>query len=940
MENLFKLIQSQGYTLIDNMWKKGNSKKDDYALANVIVSSSEYDNSSTGIATLMLDITTSKHLYIEWLRTFKEEKTKKSQSFIEAYIDYITQNEQVGDVDRAIWGNLYQAVREDANIYYVIPTGVASEYKEVSDDLDNIQKSFIDGEVYSTKYGKVKRGFLFQKVINSLIKAYPLDNFNFATPEDLENKALSPIILKHLISTTAIKDKGDILGYKLETDIKAKIQDYFRVSSGVVGGNIPNLGTLETLTNSTKVPCLRYFNLEEFPKQGSYPNWDNFMSQFRNASAREVFMSWVYSIFKATNKGSQLMWLHDGGGSGKSSVIKALHHFLDNSLGSLNDNNMTSDFGLETVVGKRLVVNADCKKPSIIHSQLVHCLTPDHEVLTPTGWVYISESENIKKVAQYDLSTREISYTSDLVHYVRDIDEEIYHFESKKFSQKVTKYHRMVYRDTDASSQYQGNNDIRLAKDMNYSIGRSCVVSGEITSNTGQSILTPLERFFIALQADSSTSCTAGVKGYTSYNFNLAKPRKIKRLCRILEELKTMSIINSWSKTKRAYTTTAGLDTYGISIQLKNEFIPLNFNHKNLSSWVVFDNSLEWNLDFLEEISKWDGHRVSREDKFGRIMYGSIIKSNVEVVKTIAHLSGKYGAMTKKHRKQCTTQSDMYELTISDSDVKAGTSSTITTGATVHKEKMQYKGSIHCLSVPTTAFLVRHNGKISITGNCLTTSDPVSVNKKHKSMYTSKLYSKVLICSNSAPNLHTSEYNQVRRMIYLRLNSLTLEDKVKQGRIKMVDGVAVDISNAEQFVGNLIKEFPAFMYDAKTCYEKLCSSDNIIFLDNNLMNDIETLNDSIMDSLQAHITKEYIVIKTTEAISKNKILVDFDELIFELELEFKGTQGLRFKVKELLNSVFKLDTVNHKTDIKGKKVRHIAGFDGQVRGGLCLLKKI
>jgi hypothetical protein len=577
------------------MWKKGNSKKDDYSLANVIVSSSEYDNSSTGIATLMLDITTSKHLYIEWLRTFKEEKTKKSQSFIEAYIDYITQNEQVGDVDRAIWGNLYQAVREDANIYYVIPTGVASEYKEVSDDLDNIQKSFIDGEVYSTKYGKVKRGFLFQKVINSLIKAYPVDNSKFATPEDLENKALSPIILKHLISTTAIKDKGDILGYKLETDIKAKIQDYFRVSSGVVGGNIPNLGTLETLTNSTKVPCLRYFNLEEFPKQGSYPNWDNFMSQFRNASAKEVFMSWIYSIFKATNKGSQLMWLHDGGGSGKSSVIKALHHFLDNSLGSLNDNNMTSDFGLETVVGKRLVVNADCKKPSIIHSQLVHCLT---------------------------------------------------------------------------------------------------------------------------------------------------------------------------------------------------------------------------------------------------------------------------------------------------------------------------------------------------------TSDPVSVNKKHKSMYTSKLYSKVLICSNSAPNLHTSEYNQVRRMIYIRLNSLTLEDKVKQGRIKMVDGVAVDISNAEQFVGNLIKEFPAFMYDAKTCYEKLCSSDNIIFLDNNLMNDIETLNDSIMDSLQAHINKEYIVIKTTEAISKNKILVDFDELIFELELEFKGTQGLRFKVKELLNSVFKLDTVNHKTDIKGKKVRHIAGFDGQVRGGLCLVKKI
>ena len=552
---IFKIIHSQGFTLVDNLWRKGNSKKDDYALANNIISYTDYENSSTGVAELMLEITTNRHLFNDWLKSFKEAKTKSSQSFIEAYIEYITREEQVGDVDRAIWGNLYQSVREDDNIYYVVPTGVAKEFKEVSDDLENIQKSFIDGEVYSPKYGKVKRGFLFQKILNSLIRTFPVDNPRFATPKDLENKALSPIILKHIISANPIKDKGDILGYKLEADIKTKIQDYFRVSNGVVGGNIPSIGKLEPLANDTNTACLKYFDLDKFPIQGEYPNWNNFMSQFRNASAKDVFMAWVYSVFKAKNQGSQILWMHDGGGSGKSSVIKALHHYLENSLGSLNDTNMNSEFGLETVAGKRLVVNADCKKPSMIHSQILHSLS---------------------------------------------------------------------------------------------------------------------------------------------------------------------------------------------------------------------------------------------------------------------------------------------------------------------------------------------------------TGDPTSINKKHRSMYTSKVYAKVLICSNSAPNLHTNEYNQIRRIIYLRLNSITLDEKIRQGRIRMIDGVAVDTSNAEQFVNNLIKEFPAFMLDAKKAYEKVCSNDNIIHLDNNLMQDILSLNDSVMESLKTYIESNYKIMKVSEAVTLGKTMSTFDELVFEVELDFKDERNLRFKLKELL----------------------------------------
>ena len=62
---------------------------------------------------------------------------------------------------------------------------------------------------------------------------------------------------------------------------------------------IPMIDDIKNFTNEPNEPCLSYLPIESNLTEGNTPAWDNFLYSMKSDIYRELFMAWVYSIFKA-----------------------------------------------------------------------------------------------------------------------------------------------------------------------------------------------------------------------------------------------------------------------------------------------------------------------------------------------------------------------------------------------------------------------------------------------------------------------------------------------------------------------------------------------------------------------------------------------------------------------------------------------------------------
>ena len=84
------------------------------------------------------------------------------------------------------------------------------------------------------------------------------------------------------------------------------------------------------------------------------------------------------------------------------------------------------------------------KQPDyIISNPPYSCLTPDHDVLTDSGWKPICEVKETDKVLSVDHTTLKMSYEHVEHLIVKEVNEYLYHFNSKNIDLKVTADHRM-----------------------------------------------------------------------------------------------------------------------------------------------------------------------------------------------------------------------------------------------------------------------------------------------------------------------------------------------------------------------------------------------------------------------------------------------------------------------------------------------------------------
>ncbi|MFN8770893.1 MAG: hypothetical protein ACK5WP_08530 [Neisseriaceae bacterium] len=208
--------------------------------------------------------------------------------------------------------------------------------------------------------------------------------------------------LKYLTSTVEERHLQKLYNYMLyvannqniahmpEKVAKKYLQDLIRSKSFHI-----NVANIVSISNSTHEYCFSYIPLEQIRqlnKNNPTEAWDNFLLQFNLEVERELFMAFVYSIFKADNFGRQILWLQGVGLSGKSTVVNVIadelkrygEHLVRTIAGRFN----FDKYGFDGLDQARLSIVSDTKERALLSRP---------EILQITGNDYVHVQGKFKQ---------------------------------------------------------------------------------------------------------------------------------------------------------------------------------------------------------------------------------------------------------------------------------------------------------------------------------------------------------------------------------------------------------------------------------------------------------------------------------------------------------------------------------------------------------------
>ncbi len=316
------------------------------------------------------------------------------------------------------------------------------------------------------------------------------------------------------------------------------------------------------------------------------------------------------------------------------------------------------------------------------------CVTGDTEVLTPRGWMPVTEVSYATPLAQWDEG--HISFVHPVALSKTQVTETYwFHNQQGHVDQRVSANHRILYRSR------HGNLVVKSAKDATPSNG-FFLNAGTKMGGTRQS-LTSYEKFLIALQADGtlpSDRYTGKLSGIRPVTFMLSKTRKQERLEKLLQDLDFDYAMSSDSLGRR---------TYRVKVPLTCRLT------KNLEDWIdLEDVTLAWCQEFIAEVVQWDGH--VKPYSVDSLVYCSTNKRNIDAVQSIAVLCGYRTHIGHQTDDRKESYQDSYRLSILRQSDR-------TKGLAVKKELVPGDTVVYGIQVPSSFLLVRRNGAVSVTGN-------------------------------------------------------------------------------------------------------------------------------------------------------------------------------------------------------------------------------
>ena len=304
------------------------------------------------------------------------------------------------------------------------------------------------------------------------------------------------------------------------------------------------------------------------------------------------------------------------------------------------------------------------------------CLTGDHEVLTPTGWMRLDEWHG-GPIACWQPYGEAVSFQdADQVSF--DYDGPMYEYRDKRISQKSTPDHKMCVR-----RAYRGEWISDTVKNMQ-SYRPAIPFTGWRRTTPGREYWNL--RVLVMVQADGYYTEDGTIR------FAFRKKRKIER-CKHLLRRADIPFVD------RTYPDRT-------VILVPSRTVPLwlrQFRDKTFGPW-LFDESPDV---FFDELPHWDGYHSAKNS----VQYTTCNKVNADIVQAFAHMSGRAALLRVRQRSdEHPNWKDSYVVDIWQSP---GNCHEIRTKSDIS----EYSGKVYCAVTKTGYFLVRRDGRVWVTGN-------------------------------------------------------------------------------------------------------------------------------------------------------------------------------------------------------------------------------
>lgn len=313
------------------------------------------------------------------------------------------------------------------------------------------------------------------------------------------------------------------------------------------------------------------------------------------------------------------------------------------------------------------------------------CYTTGHEALTESGWKLIEDITTEDKVAQYT-ETNAVQFVHPTATIKKAYVGEVYQFvdNTGRIEQIVTEDHRMVWRELSTGRMRES-----LAAETCFNTNKAIVVSGIVIDGIVE--LNPLEILNV----------------YFEYCGTVLEVLEHK-----LKVEFVLRDVATWNKLAKSLAT-LGID-YEFKIIYKTGLYVINCEIPTITlqkyfSWIdITGKSSVWAQNLINLCRILDNQKscisaIPNKFKFG-INHTKSLKKLQEVF-TISNWKIYHTKPVKKY----------FGYTI-----KVITDKNTHTTTSTDKIKQQYSGNVYCLSVPSGAFFVRYNDKVSVGGNCHT----------------------------------------------------------------------------------------------------------------------------------------------------------------------------------------------------------------------------
>lgn len=311
------------------------------------------------------------------------------------------------------------------------------------------------------------------------------------------------------------------------------------------------------------------------------------------------------------------------------------------------------------------------------------CFSGDTEVLTDDGWVRFDQYSG-QRVAQWD-NGGVISMVTPLA-YVKNLDAEIVEIQTSRvnggFSFHVTPTHRVVSMKPDGTG-------LRIDEAMNRPLGSQyhCPRVGCL-DGPGVDLTDDEIRLLLAVQADGTIDVRPST-GTQYIRFGFTKTRKIERLRACLDSLKI-----EWSDEEIGSGVRSLCFRMPVYLRAFKEF-PVD--------WLTLMSSHQREF-VLSELVVWDGNSVNGRNQDE---YATSITANAEWVQTLAHTTGRVATVMERSN----SHGEWRKVSILHSK-KSSSWQGVTT-------RPGGRGAVYCVQVPSSMLLIRHQGQIAVSGNCI-----------------------------------------------------------------------------------------------------------------------------------------------------------------------------------------------------------------------------